>query len=184
MRMGSMLVAVVLGAIGSVACGAGASSGPAELPTEPDTASSVAKKTGGQQDEGDPPLEESPGTGTGTDEEEPSSSDPPPPAADAGPPPSTSPLCAKDLTCSSSSIKGASGCKQEATSTTDIFCCPKPGDRIENGKCVAPPVCGTGLTCAGYLVQGAASCRQDATSTTAIWCCPKVGAKIVNGKCQ
>lgn len=95
---------------------------------------------------------------------------------------SSSPLCVPGLTCVATATTGAAACREQAASTTDVFCCPKKGDRIVAGVCV-PALCGSGLTCSASAITGAAACRQQVSSTTDTFCCPNKGDRIVGGAC-
>lgn len=97
-------------------------------------------------------------------------------------PTSSSPLCVPGLTCAPTATTGAAACREQAASATDVFCCPKKGDRIVAGVCV-PALCGAGLTCASSATTGAAACRQQVSSTTDLFCCPNKGDRIVGGAC-
>jgi hypothetical protein len=110
-------------------------------------------------------------------------SSPSAPAPESSTPESPSaPICGTGLTCSSGRTFGASACRQQASSMSNVYCCPNPGDRIVNGACVAP-LCGSGLTCSASPTTGAGACRQSTTSTSDIYCCPIPGWRMQNGQC-
>ena len=99
-------------------------------------------------------------------------------SANAAPPPD----CGTGLVCAGGPTDGASACRQKNAAAATVYCCP-PGQRIDNGKCVAlAPVCGRGLYCAGGPTPGASACRQQESSTREVFCCPE-GQRIDNGKC-
>lgn len=174
------IVAVALMAVAFVACTTPESSPPAELDSEPELARSGTTAKGAAV-EGNAELEPE-GPAIGPDEEALAGLPEAAPAA-APPPstPSTSPLCGTGLTCSGTTVTGGRACRQEATSASDIYCCPNKGDRIVNGACV--PLCGSGLTCAASQTSGATRCRQSTSSTSEVFCCPIKGWRIANGEC-
>jgi hypothetical protein len=173
-------VAVALAAAAFIACTNTQPAPPRDFETRPDRASSTDDEA--PPDGDDPDLEprlpeEQPLEGLPA--AEPASE--PAPAPAPTPTASTSPLCGTGLTCTVSKVTGGKACRPQSTSMTDVYCCPRTGDRIVDGVCV-PKLCGTGLICSASPTTGASTCRQTTTSTTNIYCCAS-GQTIVNGKC-